>query len=108
MERNGIEVQDDLVLSAIRWFKKNITKNEKNNLLVVCKADYQKYAAGRRRFESRQRLYAFLGVLFIVLSVLVSRTLSALFVSLIVLLLLMALTLLSYVPRINIKNQHKQ
>lgn len=102
-QKKGIPVEDDFVLDLIRWFKRNVTKNEQGNRLVVCRECYQKYSAGRRRFESRQRRYLVLGILFLLVSVLLSQQLSTLIVSLFVVALLYAFSFLSYMPKINIK-----
>ncbi|EQD59708.1 hypothetical protein B1B_08080, partial [mine drainage metagenome] len=42
-EKTGHRRQRDYVIGAIRWFKKNVTKNEKGHALVVCKACYPAY-----------------------------------------------------------------
>ena len=107
-ERKGIAVEDDFVLDSIRWFKRNVTKNERNNKLVVCKECYAKYAPARRKFESRKRLYLALGVIFATLNLIIDRSLVSILVSALILLLLYALAFLSYVPRISIKKQHNQ
>jgi hypothetical protein len=101
-------VEDDFVINSIRWFKRNVTRNEKNNRLVVCRECYPKYAAARRKFESRERLYIALGVVFAALNMIVARSLASLLVSAAVILLMLALAFLSYVPRISIKKQHRQ
>ncbi|MDE1854802.1 MAG: hypothetical protein KGH57_00570 [Candidatus Micrarchaeota archaeon] len=107
-ERSGIAVENDTVLGSIRWFKANVTKDEKNNRLVVCKECYPKYSAGRAKFESRQKLYIGLGFVFAALNILIARNLASLVVSIFIVLLLFALSFLSYMPRINIKKQHNQ
>lgn len=107
-QRRGIPVENDYVLSAARWFKANITKNEKNNTLVVCKDDYVKYRQMRRRYESRQRIYLALGIAFAVISLLVSPHLGTAISAAVVVILLLAFSLLGYTPRIDIKNQHDQ
>lgn len=103
-ERDGIEIEDDIVLDSIRWFKRNVTKNETGNRLVICKDCYPEYKKSRKRFESRQRLYLALGVIFVLLAVFVSSFNAVSFaVSLLVLLFLYSLSFLSYTPRIGIK-----
>jgi hypothetical protein len=101
-------VEDDFVLNSIRWFKRNVTRNEKNNRLVVCRECYPRYSAARRKFESRERLYIALGVIFAALNLIVARSLTSLLVSAAIILLMLALAFLSYTPRISIKNQHRQ
>ena len=96
------------MLTAIRWFKTNVTHNEKNNRLVVCKECYPRYAESRRKFESRERLYVAFGVIFAALNLLVSRSLSSIAISVVIVLLLLAFSFLSYTPKISIKKQHSQ
>jgi hypothetical protein len=102
-EKKGIELQDDAVLRSLRWFKRNVTRNEKGNRLVVCRDCYSKYKEGRKKYENRQRIYAVLGVLFIIAILTISPSLTALFTSAFILLLLLFLSLLSYTPKISIK-----
>lgn len=107
-ERNGIAVEDDYVLGSIRWFKERVTKNVKNNRLVVCKECYPKYSASRKKFEFRQKVYVGLGIAFAAVSLIVSPRLPTLLVSIVVFAFLFALSLMSYTPRITIKKQHNQ
>jgi Ca2+/Na+ antiporter len=102
-EKKGIEVEEDAVLGSIRWLKRNITKNEKGNVLVVCKGCYADYKKGRKKYESRQRIYMALGVIFVMMSMVLSPNVMTLLISLLVLLLLYFFSLLSYTPKINIK-----
>ena len=101
--KKGIAVRDDLVLSAIRWFKRNVTRNERKNELVVCRDCYLKYMAGRKRYESRQRTYVALGVISLIVSVVVSQQATTALLSLFFLCLLYLFSLLSYRPEISIK-----
>jgi Ca2+/Na+ antiporter len=102
-ERQGIEVEDDFVLGAVRWFKRNVTHNEKNNRLVVCKEDYEKYKKSRSTFEFRQKLYLGFGVVFMILMLLLGRSASAFFSGILLLLLFYAFSFLSYTPKLKIK-----
>ncbi|MCW6159724.1 MAG: hypothetical protein LVQ95_01385 [Candidatus Micrarchaeales archaeon] len=65
-KKAGLRVKEDNVISLMRWFKRNVTKNEKGYTLVVCKEDYPKYYKQRKRFESRRALYVALGAVFAV------------------------------------------
>ncbi len=105
-----MEVQDDYFLESVRWFKRNVTKNLQGNRLVVCEADYPKYKADRKRFESRQHLYLALGTMFVILSLFVAPRLTTLVVALPIGVLLYLLPFLNYTPKINIniKKQHTQ
>jgi hypothetical protein len=102
-EKKGIKVEEDAVLGSIRWFKRNVTKNEKGNVLVVCKECYANYKKDRKRYESRQRTYIALGVVFVLMSMFLSPNIMTLLISLVILVILYFLSLLSYMPKINIK-----
>lgn len=102
-EKSGIPVEKDYVIAAIRWFKTNITKNEKNNNLVVCRDCYPKYKQQRKRYLSRQRIYIGLGAVFVVVGVLVARTAASVLVCLGVFALLYLFSLASYIPKISVK-----
>ncbi len=108
LERAGLGVQADWELGVIRWFKKNVSRNERGNRLVVCRQCYPKYQASRGRYESRQKLYITLGVIFAAVSLLVSPALTTVLVAALVILLMLALSLLSYTPKISIKNEHEK
>ncbi len=101
-ERDGIEIKEDHVIEAIRWIKTNITKNEKNNRLVVCKECYPKYVKARKKYESRRITYLVLGILFAAMSLIVSPRLETLAMAIVVVVLLYALSYLSYMPALKI------
>jgi len=103
--KKGIAVRDDSVLSAIRWFKRNVTRNEKKNLLVVCRECYVKYNAGRKRYKSGQKTYLALGIVFMIVSIASSQQIMTVFLSLFLLCLLYFFSLLNYRPEIDIKKQ---
>mgnify|MGYP001626225261 CR=1 FL=1 len=107
-EKLGIEVKEDYVIQAIRWFKRNVTKNEQGNKLVVCKDCYVKYSEMRAKYESRTKLYLTLGLLFLVFSFLVSSNkIAGLAMGVSVFLLLYLISFLSYVPALNIPKTEK-
>ncbi|MGC9099196.1 MAG: hypothetical protein ACP5HW_01450 [Candidatus Micrarchaeia archaeon] len=99
-ERNGIEVDEDFVIKSVRWFKRNVTKNEEGNKLVVCSECYPKYLKYRRRFVEREIVYLTLGFLFLIFGLIVSFRLSTLIIGLLLMLFLYFLSLLSYMPRL--------
>ncbi|MGC9037247.1 MAG: hypothetical protein ACP5IK_00840 [Candidatus Micrarchaeia archaeon] len=102
-EKPGIEVKEDNVIRAIRWFKRNVTKNEQGNKLVVCKDCYVKYSALRSKYESRQKLYIALGILFVIFSTIVSTNkLVGLGIGIFIFLLLYLISFLSYIPALNL------
>lgn len=101
-ERKGIAVREDHVLAAVRWFKRNVTKDEKGNSIVVCRDCYPEYKKRRGAYESRQRLYLALGAVFLVVSLILSPQAMTVLVSLVVLAVLYLFSLMSYTPRISI------
>jgi uncharacterized membrane protein len=101
--RDGLEVNEDFVIYTMRWFKRNITKNEKNYRLVVCKDCYPKYYEERKKYEKRQALYLVLGILFAIVLIIVGQNkLIALLYGLIVILFVYLLSLLTYIPSVKI------
>mgnify|MGYP001626360183 FL=1 len=108
-EKPGIEVKPDFVIESIRWIKRNITKNEKGNRLVVCRDCYPAYRKLRERFERREKIYLTLGILFALLSFLLSSNkLYGLGIGLLVIALLYLFSLLNYMPSLNIEAVHGQ
>ncbi len=102
-EKPGIEVKEDNVIRAIRWFKRNVTKNEQGNKLVVCRDCYLKYSTLRSKYESRQKLYIALGILFVIFSVMVSTNkLVGLGMGIFVFVLLYLISFLNYIPALNL------
>lgn len=99
-ERKGIPIQEDRVIGAVRWFKRNVTKDEKGNRLVVCKDCYAEYKKKRGAYESRQRLYLALGAAFFLISVVVSPHPATVLIASAVLAGVCLLSLLSYIPKI--------
>lgn len=96
--RRGLPVKTDHVIDAIRWFKTNVTRNERNNVLVVCKACYPKYKDMRKRFVTRMYAYVGLGVLFAVLVLSRGFSALALVVGLLLIAALFLFSLLNYMP----------
>ena len=106
-EKPGIEVKPDFVIESIRWIKRNITRNEKGNRLVVCRDCYPAYRKLRERFERREKIYLTLGILFALLSFLISSNkLYGLGIGLLVIALLYLFSLLSYIPSLNMEAVH--
>lgn len=101
-ERPGIPVKGDMVLDAIRWFKRNVTRNAKDNLLVVCKDDWPRYNKARKRFMTRRAIYVALGVLFVILVNAVAFTLSTFALTLLVLAFFYLLSLFNYIPALDL------
>ena len=104
--KKGIAVHEDHVIFAIRWFKTNITKNVSNNALVVCKECYPKYAKERRRYTSRLSLYIGIGLIFAILLIISTPSVGSVLAAIGVLVFLYALSLLSYIPRLELEIQH--
>ncbi len=104
-KKKGYEVEEDFVIKGVRWFKKNITKNEKGNKLVVCNKCYPKYVEYRDKFIRRQRIYLLLGFLFLLLGLLAAPSLSSLLFGLGIIFFLYLLSLINYVPKIREKRK---
>ena len=95
----GLEVRNDYILSSIRWFKRNVTRNEKGFRLVVCKEDFPKYYKQRKSFERKRSLYVGLGIVFAAaLFILSSFNLYSLLYGLGIVVFLYLLSLVSYMP----------
>ena len=104
--KDGIGIQEDQVLGLLRWFKRNVTRNEKGYKLVVCKSCYPIYTKSRKRFVNRQVLYVGLGVILSLLLVIGgANKLLAVLYSVVVIVFMYALSLLSYMPALKVKAQ---
>ncbi len=106
-QKNGIAIKDDRILDALRWFKKNVTRDEKGNKLVVCKEDYPAYRKRRDKYTSRQTLYVAIGVIFMILGLAASLSLSTLALGVLVIAVLYLLSLINYIPALDIKKEDK-
>ncbi|MEM3227549.1 MAG: hypothetical protein QXR58_00620 [Candidatus Micrarchaeaceae archaeon] len=103
LQKDGLELKEDYIIALIRFFKRNITKNEKGYRLVVCKDCYIKYAKQRGKFERRRAAYVAIGIVFMVLFVIVSpNKLSAVLYGLLITLFLYLLSLLNYMPALTL------
>ncbi|ASI14038.1 membrane protein [Candidatus Mancarchaeum acidiphilum] len=102
-QKPGLHVKDDFVLDSIRWIKRNITKNEKGYKLVVCKEDYKKYLKERNKYIRRQIFYIAIGIVFAALLIIMSGgSIGAILFGLAIILLLYLLSLLSYIPAVDL------
>jgi len=101
--RPGIPVESDYVIEAIRWFKRNVTKDEQKNRLVVCKNDYPKYKKNRDRYTLRRFIYLSLGAVFVVLGLLLSFRIGTLLAGFAVLIFLYLISLMNYTPKLRIE-----
>ncbi len=107
-KRKGLRVREDYVIKSIRWFKRNVTRNEKGYVLVVCKEDYPKYYKARKKFESRRALYIALAVVFAALMVFISQNkLTALVYGIIVVFFFYLLSHLTYMPSLIMPGDHE-
>ena len=109
-KKDGIKVADDHVLKALRWFKANITKNVQNNTLVVCKTCYPQYSKQRKKYVSRRTAYVALGLIFLILSIIISSGawLTALSIGIFIVILLYALSLINYMPGLQLPKVSKK
>ena len=101
-KKSGLEVREDIVIQGIRWFKRNITRDEKGYGLIVCKDCYPSYIKARRKFEKRQAFYIAIGVIFAALIFLASTNkFIGLFYGIGIIAFVYLLTILTYVPALN-------
>ncbi|MCL5419808.1 MAG: hypothetical protein M1354_02920 [Candidatus Marsarchaeota archaeon] len=107
-EKDGIPVKIDSIIKAIRWIKTNITRNEKNNILVVCRDDYQAYAKARKKYTSRQALYLTLGVIFFIIGNVMALSLAGFAITVLVLAMFYGLSLLSYAPALELRSSGRK
>ncbi len=103
-EKDGLDVKEDHVIAAMRWVKRNITRNPKNYHMVVCKEDFLAYKKKRDSFERKRIAYVIIGVVFTVLllSFARGRFLGAIVYGGAVIIFMYLLSLLSYMPAVEL------
>jgi hypothetical protein len=108
-EKNGLDVKEDHVIRAMRWVKRNITKNAKNYQMVVCKDDFLKYKKKREGYERKQILYIIIGILFLVLLLIFAngRYLGAIVYGFAIIIFMYLLSLISYMPAVEMPKVQK-
>lgn len=113
-KKKGVAVTEDRVLRLLRWFKGNVTHDLKGNSLVVCNEDLEAYKKKRDHFNSRQKIYLALGVIFAILGLIASFSLKSITVSALVIVALYLISLINYTPGLVTENKkyaiikHKQ
>ncbi len=107
-KRGGVEIKEDYVINSIRWFNRTVLKQFRNNRLVICEECYPKYKEQRKKFVGRQRLYIALGVIFVILGVFLDKTIGALLIGIVILIVLYLFSLLSYVPELSYKPKGRE
>ena len=113
-KKKGVAVTEDRVLRLLRWFKGNVTHDLKGNSLVVCDEDLEAYKKKRDHFNSRQKIYLALGVIFAILGLIASFSLKSITVSALVIVALYLISLINYTPGLVTENKkyaiikHKQ
>jgi len=98
--KDGIEIAEDHVIRAMRWFKTNITKDAKGYRIVVCKDCMADYKKKRAKFTRRRLMYVGLGVIFTLSLLFVSqgRILGVLVYGFAAIVFMYLLSLVSYMP----------
>ncbi len=107
-KKNGLEVEEDHVIKTIRWFKKNVTHNEKGARLIVCKECYPRYSKNRRSYERRQLLYVGLGLIMAILLVAAGQSFIAILYGAVIVVFMYVLSLLTYMPKVLIPASKKR
>jgi hypothetical protein len=105
-EKDGIQIKEDNVIRAMRWFNRKIMKRERNFKLVVCKDCYMKYSKARKSYQKKQVTYLVIGVLFAALLIAVSEgNIFAVVYGLVIILVMYGLSLISYVPALDVQKK---
>lgn len=108
IKRDGLPVKDDGVIKFIRWFKRNITKNEKGYDLVVCRDCYRRYEKSKSIYDRRRILYTSLGVIVAVLWIIIGGIRIETVITAIVFIAIMyLLSLVSYTPSLIISSHSR-
>ncbi|MDE1827820.1 MAG: hypothetical protein KGH65_01530 [Candidatus Micrarchaeota archaeon] len=139
-ERNGLEVEVDYVIRAIRFVKEKLHLKVMNNRLIWCKECYPRhmhatkdaavnpkfegegvviledagrhsqnsverlgYEQSRKAYESRQAVYVGIGIVFALLGIILSPSVTSIAVSIALVVFLYLLSLLNYTPKIAAK-----
>ena len=99
-QKEGLRVKSDGIINSIRWIKRNITKNERGYDLVVCKGCFIKYRDAKSKYDRKRITYVGIGIVFTLLLILLSggRSLGALASGMVLIALMYLLSLLSYMP----------
>jgi len=101
--KNGLEVRNDHMIEAVRWFKRNVTKSEKNYRLVVCKECFLKCRKARYSYQRKEITYTTIGAVFTALLLAVSGfSLSAFAVGIAITVCMYLLSQLSYMPGVQL------
>jgi hypothetical protein len=81
-----------------------------NNALVVCKTCYPQYSKQRKKYVSRRTAYVALGLIFLILSIIISSGawLTALSIGIFIVILLYALSLINYMPGLQLPKVSKK
>ena len=95
-EKKGLDVDEDEKIKLVRWIKRNILKNAKNNGLVVCKECYPKYVEMRDKYQKRQATYIGLALLFGIVALIVSPRLTTIISIVLLAVFLYILDLMNY------------
>lgn len=98
-EKKGSKVEDDLYLTTIRDIK-NRLHIAKNNALVVCDECLPKAKEKRRRFERSLMIWTILATVFFVLLVIMAQTLQSVFFGIVIAIIFILFSLITYFPRV--------
>ncbi len=101
---DGLEIKQDYIIDGIRWFKRTITKNEKNYKLVVCRNCYNKYEKSKHSYDKRRISYIALGIITAALWIFIGNESAGSIVAAIFIIAFMyLLSLLSYTPTLQVE-----
>ncbi|MGC8923590.1 MAG: hypothetical protein ACP5H8_02555 [Candidatus Micrarchaeia archaeon] len=96
---HGQRVEEDYVISAIRWVKKRLNA-EKGNTLVVCDKCMDSYKKRRGEFERSLLMYGGAGIVIMIILILLNLSLSSFLAGILLLIFMLILAHIKYVPRL--------
>jgi len=102
-EKEGIGIRPDWVVNTIRWFNIHTFKYKNPNRPVVCRECFQRYRKQRAGFERKRIAYIIIGVVFTIVLALASKENPfSILAGLGVTAFMYLLSLVSYVPELDI------
>ncbi len=108
-KRDGLGIREDYVIRAVRWFNRKVLHRYHNYRLVVCRDCYLNYRKARARYLKKQATYLAIGIIFAGLLIFVSSAnLFAFAYGIAIILFMYLLSLVSYVPALEVGQEKKE
>ncbi|MCL4389724.1 hypothetical protein M1397_03930 [Candidatus Marsarchaeota archaeon] len=102
--REGLPIKVDGVVTALRWLNSHTIKHKNPYAPVVCKECFVKYSKARKSYERKRISYLIIGFLFAILLIVGSHGTDpiAYLFGLAVIVFMYLLSLISYMPKLDI------